>query len=1155
MTEISPGLFKKLRADGEIAVLRGRSDEDGSSGLIVASVRDPPEGSGIALLQQAGALWGELDSLRAAPGAASLHSACSRNLRHCWLLRVLIAFASILLAVSKSAAEPNTVDESYFARTWLAEDGLPDNRVVGMAQSPDGFLWVATQSGVVRFDGVQFRQARLAGDPKLLLGTTRLLMSDRQGRIWLAKEGGVIARIDGAQVRIWTIDKGLPKSEIQSSIAIDGDGSVWIAGIIGDLIHIDKGGNVAALTVKDGLPPGNDPCYLASGRDGKLWFAKGGEVGVYRDGRFNVLKSFGAPVLQIASAHSGGIWVCLGQRVLKVNEVVGGIETVNFGQIAPAEAGEKSNGQPSNLFEDETGALWVGTKSAGLFRSYRHSIVQVEVPNPDILSLAEDGEGDLWVGTRGGLSRVHRRVPSVIGPPGGPDFWAIQSVCEDLSGALWAVGEKGALMRSQGTKWIAESPSNRDPQVWVKCVAACPDGSVWIGVRGGALYHWKDGQFEDIGIKNELHGKSVRSLLVTSRGDLWIGTDAPDILFRLRGHNLRSFALPRGYRIIRTMTEDSAGNFWAGGSDGLLVRVSGDTLENETARPATQSIRCLHGAANGDIWIGYAGGGVGRLRNGSLVQFTTEQGLPNDYVAQILTDKRGNVWFAGNEGVFRVSERDFDDVANGVVTRVSPIVYGRTEGMSGLQASFDYFPNALRSSDGQRLYFSMLTGLAEIQLDDVRLNQAPPPVCIERVSVDDRIFADYENNTAPANGALNPPESKGELQFPPGSQRVNIEFTALSFAAPENVQFRYQLEGFDENWVDAGRSRIATYVRPPPGHYRFRVIACNSEGVWNEEGDGLAVTFEPYVWQTRWFKSVVTLVILVVALAAMSLILGRQHRRAVERLENLRAIEIERIQNARLMTMAELGASIAHEVSQPLAGVVTNAFTCIRWLERDSPNLQAACDATRRIIRDAKRGCDVIERIRAVLKKEETTNERLNVNDVIRETIALVEPKLDGVSLELDLAREIPSVFGDQVELQQVLHNLITNAIQAMKPVTDRRRRLRIYTRDHEGREVLIGVEDSGIGLNANHDRQLFEPFYTTKPEGLGLGLSICRSIVESRGGRIWATANDGPGATFQFTLSTHFVTAEHEFERASPAAPMSSASILSDGEGDPRTT
>ena len=1121
MTEFSAGMFEKVRADGEFVVSRGR---------------------------------------RAAPGASSLHSACSRDLPHRWLLRVLIVFGAILLPVSNSAAEPNAVDESYFARTWLAEDGLPDNRVVGMAQSPDGFLWVATQSGVVRFDGVQFRQARLAGFPKLLLGTTRLLMSDRQGRIWLAKEGGVIARIDGTQVRIWTIDKGLPKSEIQSSIAIDGDGSVWIAGIIGDLIHIDKSGNVAASTVKDGLPPGNDPCYLASGRDGKLWFAKGGDVGVYRNGRFNVLKSFGAPVLQIASAHSGGIWVCLGQRVLKVNEVDGGIETVNFGQIVPAEAAEKSNGQPSNLFEDETGALWVGTKSAGLFRSYRHSIVQVEVPNPDILSLAEDGEGDLWVGTRGGLSRVHRRVPSVIGPPGGPDFWAIQSVCEDLSGALWAVGEKGALMRSQGTKWIAESPSNRDPQVWVKCVAACPDGSVWIGVRGGALYHWKDGQFEDIGIKNSLHGRSVRSLLVTSRGDLWIGTDAPDILFRLRGHNLRSFALPSGYRIIRTMTEDSAGNFWAGGSDGLLVRVSGDTLENETARPATQSIRCLHGAANGDIWIGYAGGGVGRLRNGSLVQFTTEQGLPNDYVAQILTDKRGNVWFAGNEGVFRVSERDFDDVANGVVTRVSPIVYGRTEGMSGLQASFDYYPNALRSSDGQRLYFSMLTGLAEIQLDDVRLNQAAPPVCIERVSVDDRIFADYENNTATANGALNPPMesstqgSKGELRFPPGSQRVNIEFTALSFAAPENVQFRYQLEGFDENWVDAGPSRIATYVRPPPGHYRFRVIACNSEGVWNEEGDGLAVTFEPYVWQTRWFKSVVTLVTLVVALAAMSLILGRQHRRAVERLEHLRAIEIERIQNARLMTMAELGASIAHEVSQPLAGVVTNAFTCIRWLERDSPNLQAACDATRRIIRDAKRGCDVIERIRAVLKKEETTNERLNVNDVIRETIAAVEPNLEGVSLELDLAREIPSVFGDQVELQQVLHNLITNAIQAMKPVTDRPRRLRIYTRDHEGREVLIGVEDSGIGLSSNHDPRLFEPFYTTKPEGLGLGLSICRSIVENRGGRIWATANDGPGVTFQFTLSTQIVTGEQEFESASPAAPMSSSSILLDGEGDPRT-
>ena len=163
--------------------------------------------------------------------------------------------------------------------------------------------------------------------------------------------------------------------------------------------------------------------------------------------------------------------------------------------------------------------------------------------------------------------------------------------------------------------------------------------------------------FKDLGLQGSLHAKAVRSLLVTGKGDLWIGTDAPDALYRLRGEKLQSFSLPSGYRFIRAMAEDAAGNFWAGASDGLLVRVTGDDLVDETASSSSLSIRCLYGEANGDLWIGYAGAGAGRLRNGHITRFSTGEGLPNDYVAQILTDDRGNVWFAGNQGIFQVRER------------------------------------------------------------------------------------------------------------------------------------------------------------------------------------------------------------------------------------------------------------------------------------------------------------------------------------------------------------------------------------------------------------------------------------------------------------------------------------------------------------------
>ena len=730
----------------------------------------------------------------------------------------------------------------------------------------------------------------------------RAMMLDRKGRVWLAKEeGGTLFCFDGAQVRMITADQGLPRNETQLSMATDGNGDLWVTYSTGKVVRYTHDGKVDTFTSKNGLPGGVGICWLACGRDGVLWFAKGSQVGVFRNGRFNVLKNFGSPALRIAAAHSGGIWICAGQQILKFDE---GVETFKLGEIIPDETGSHSSYEPSVLFEDRDGAVWVGTVSAGLFHCDNNAITRVEVSNPAILSLAEDREGNLWAGTRGGLNRVHRRLTSMIKPTDGLPFQGVQSVCQDASGALWLVGENGVLVRGHGTNWIVQSPSGDSVQAYVTCAAADTNGSVWIGTWGGALYHWADGQFKDLSLQPSLRQKSLRSLLVTSNGDLWIGTDSPDVIYRLRGEKLQAFNLPSGYRFIRAMAEDAAGNVWVGASDGLLVRVAGDALVDETARSSALSIRCLHGAANGELWIGYASAGVGRLRNGSIARISTEQGLPNDYVAQILTDNRGSVWFAGNQGIFQVREQDFDDLANGLATRVWPVVYGRSEGLPGLQASFDFCPDSLRSSD-DRLFFSMLSGLAEVRLDYARLNYQPPKVFIERVTVADRTFAVYQDFsvTSPTNEAASVELSyhgdKDELRLPPGLQQVQFEFTALSFVAPENVQFRYQLEGLDKNWVDAGTRRTASYTHPPPGHYRFKVIACNNDGIWNKIGDILPVTFEPYLWETLWFKVAVTLSSFAGCCGLLVLVQRRRHRLVVERLEHQRALELERNRIAR----------------------------------------------------------------------------------------------------------------------------------------------------------------------------------------------------------------------------------------------------------------
>jgi signal transduction histidine kinase len=219
--------------------------------------------------------------------------------------------------------------------------------------------------------------------------------------------------------------------------------------------------------------------------------------------------------------------------------------------------------------------------------------------------------------------------------------------------------------------------------------------------------------------------------------------------------------------------------------------------------------------------------------------------------------------------------------------------------------------------------------------------------------------------------------------------------------------------------------------------------------------------------------------------------------------------------------LGELTASIAHEISQPLAAVVTNADASLRWLSGDSPDLAEAREAIRRISRDGRRAGDVISRMRSLFKKAGASKDRLDLNEAIEEVITLTETEArrNKVALRTELAADLPPIMGDRVQLQQVVVNLILNAIEAMATVKDRERDLVIRTQLGEGDEIRVAVRDSGIGVDPLSAERIFDAFHTTKPGGLGMGLSISRSIVESHGGHLWAASNDGPGATFQFTL------------------------------------
>lgn len=832
---------------------------------------------------------------------------------------------SLALGLALTAAGAST-DSPWFYRAWQSDEGLPDNTVVGVEQTPDGFLWVATQAGLVRFDGMRFQQfapVTVAGVPTSLIQATFL---DHEGRLWVAKDQRAVLCVDKGVTRAFATQTKLPNVEARM-IVEDNNGAIWVSYLGGDLVRIYKN-EMRSFTSQDGLP-GGGTCQLARDNKGQLWFAQGLWLGVFRNGKFVTLEHSNGQ--RITAAHAGGLWFCTKNQIFKYTE-----------GSAPVKVGElPSNPQliginPTVLYEDRAGRLWIGTREAGLFSYDGQSLTAVNTSHQEILSIKEDREGNMWVGTRGGgLNQVKPKVLELLALDPRIPFEAVRSICQDTNGVLWAVSQSGTVLRNVGKEWKPLTEKKGWSVPYAQCVAADSKGGIWIGTQYQGLYHWDNGVVTTCLTKtNGLGGDHVNSLLTTGSGEVWIGTafsDAQDhTLHQWQAGKLLTFKMPPRSGLIVAIAKDVMGDIWVATATGSLWRVRGGVMTDETAKTLSVpfAIRCLYASLDGSLWIGYAGEGVGRLKAGRFSHYRRDQGLYDDYISQIISDGRGRLWFAGNRGIFNVREKEFNDVAEGRNFRLRSVAYGQNEGLPRLQANHDFWPGAVRGKDGQ-LWIPMQSGLAVVHAPDFKENPKAPAVVIERVVVEGKTVAVYEPSELSATsehpGPLDLSQGQMHLRLLPGPKQVQFAFTALSFTRPETIGFKYRLKGFDADWVDGGTQRAATYPQIPPGDYQFQVIACNRDGVWNETGVTLALTAEPFWWQTNWFRVVGPL--FAFGLVGGGILLGvrRRHQRQIERLEMLQATERERTRIAQDLH-DDLGAGLT-QISLNTAMIQNPAVT------------------------------------------------------------------------------------------------------------------------------------------------------------------------------------------------------------------------------------
>jgi diguanylate cyclase (GGDEF)-like protein len=800
----------------------------------------------------------------------------------------LAALAALFLAGSAFALDPHRALTQSRLSVWTSESGLPQNTVDAIVQTRDGYLWIGTEEGLVRFDGVRFVVSDRQSAPALRSSFVSSLFEGPDGTLWIGTYGGGLARLRNA--RIEAFHPELLGSDRIREMHAAADGALFAATAGGGLLRIE-GEKVTRFTTVNGLP--SDRIWaLEDDGAGGMWVAThGGGVVRWRDSqvqeRLTMREGLPSDLARtLLRDRDGTLWI---------GTDGGGLVAWRGGSIVRILT--TGDGLPSNhvrsLQRDRDGSLWIGT-DGGLarWRGARADVLGVAegLPSPTVRSLAEDREGSLWVGTTGGLVRMSdTRFLSFTRKEGLP-VDGIRAILEDRNGRIWLGTEGGGLCRILPAPVQCLTTIDGLPHDTIYALAESGDGSLWVGTDGGGVVRFRDGKFvETIDAQGAgLPNNRVRAMVENADGSLWVSTTAGLALVRegraspvkeLEDRQLRPLlGLPDGSLLVGT---DGAG-LWrvsAPGAPATQIAAAGRGLESDRVFSLAAD------ADGGGVWIGTSGGGLARLdlRNGSVRSLTRRDGLYDDVVFQVVDQGSGSdLCLTSNRGLYRVAH---DRVlaamrakGSGNAGDLSGMVYGTTDGMPSAECNAA-FPAAIHARDG-RLWIATARGVAVIDPLAGRRNTVSPPVHVEEILID--------GNPAAVNGVL---------RVPPGTQRLELRYTALALRAPERVTFRYLLEGYDRDWVQAGTSRVAHYTKLAPGHYTFRVLATNEDGVRSNGEAQLGVTVAPRWFETWWARLLALALIAAAVWGAVRLRLAALRARKNEELarayENVRLIAAE----------------------------------------------------------------------------------------------------------------------------------------------------------------------------------------------------------------------------------------------------------------------
>jgi signal transduction histidine kinase/ligand-binding sensor domain-containing protein len=1028
------------------------------------------------------------------------------NSKHIWLgvvsrLSVGAAACSFLFAPPVGAADTSPasiqpLDSEYLIESWQTEQGLPDNYVNAIAQTPDGYLWIATFNGLARFNGLEFVVFDPANTPELPSARIVDLQVDRRGRLWIKSERGHLTEWASGRFMSFGESRGLPDAGI-GLLREDPAGDIWASSYwdITNYHHLVDGifkPTSSTNTFYQRFGNSLDSAGYGWGIRGNILFSAGPKP------IEAVVPSFAMQGWRLAASSDGGMWI-VANRIQKYHppssravatsppvHAAAGSSTTNPGWFEDFGPVPVVTDNFTSYREDRSGNLWVGTGVGELWRiGANHDFRRFKFQNTTTLELGRsifvDAEGNLWIGNGGdGLVRLKRRTLKSFDSRDGLASDVVRSVTEDKDGNVWlaTVNSVDWFPSSTGRTGAASAAPKARPRgvpvVLPWRVYGTRGGAVWVGTYGEGLLRLQG--TEAAWFKESRRGLDggppITGIFEDHQGQMYFAS--AEGLYGIKDNCLAKCDWPDTSkdRDIGAIAEDGLGHLYIGlNNDGLLHQTKTGWQHFTIADGLAENrISALYVDRDGAVWIGTHRQGLTRFQNGRFFNFVQlNLDLPR-LINSILEDDTGHLWFGSNQGLFRAERRQLNQLADDTTTlggarqgraenlgpahSINVTHYDRNEGMGSGQCTGD----ARKAHDG-KLWFATMKGVTVVDPESLPFNHRPPPVVVEGVLIDDALQAVKTSATTADKSSIAGPR----ISVPPGVHRLEVRYAGLSFTAPERVRFQYRLAPFEKDWINAGTRRAAYYTRVPPGSYQFQVLACNNDNVWNQTGTSIAVVVQPLLWQTAWFRALAILCGVGFAAALYELrVLRLKRQQAMQ--ESFSRSLIESQENERKRIAAELHDSLGQSL------LVVKNYAAMALKE---PKLE---EKTQRQLHEISQSASAsIEEVRSIARALRPYQlDRFGLTKTLEDAT-----KVAAHAGRLEIATSVENIDGSispegEISVYRIVQEWLNNVVKH-----GRASKARLAVHKADGLIHMI-LEDDGVGFD-------YDTVMKRSPGGFGL--------------------------------------------------------------------